>query len=295
MSICSDWHIHTHCSCDSACLEFETLVKETKELGITDFGVSDHYHTRIQEADIANSRREYDGIMEKYPELKGHFHFGIEATVISAWEVDRIARGDYAEPPVYGIRRGGPAGTPVILDLDDEFMAKYKIDYVVTGMHWPMYCEGDLQSLLKEYHRQYLFAATHPYTTIMAHYLWWDRSHFLHDRGVKDAVNPFLQFDAVPQSMRDELKAALKEHGTAFEINFGGILFDRSLPDTFKDEYLGWAAELQRSGVVLAIGSDCHSAHLKECEYIDYAGADKILKHYGMDTDAFFNLSRHLS
>lgn len=52
MAITSDWHIHTKCSCDSACMEFETLVAEAKRLGITDFGVSDHYHTRIQESGI---------------------------------------------------------------------------------------------------------------------------------------------------------------------------------------------------------------------------------------------------
>lgn len=287
MGITTDWHIHTHCSCDSACLEFETLIQEAKELGITDFGVSDHYHTRFQEPDIAASRKEYDAIMEKYPELKGHFHFGIEATVISAWEVGKIARGEYKEPPVYGIRMGGPENAPVILDLDEEFMEKYKIDYVVTGMHWPMYCASDQQSLFKEYHRQYMFAATHPYTTIMAHYLWWDRVHFTIDRGIKDAVNPFLQFDAIPQSMRSELKGALIEHGTAFEVNLSAVILDSTLPYTFKDEYLGWVAELQRSGVVLAVGSDCHAAHLKDC---DYTAADRLLKHYGIDTGAFFKL-----
>lgn len=63
MSITSDWHIHTHCSCDSASMGFETLVKEAKELGLTDYGVSDHYHTRIQESDIAHSRIEYEKVM----------------------------------------------------------------------------------------------------------------------------------------------------------------------------------------------------------------------------------------
>ena len=34
MAITKDWHIHTHCSCDSACMTFEDLVSEAKELGI---------------------------------------------------------------------------------------------------------------------------------------------------------------------------------------------------------------------------------------------------------------------
>ena len=32
MAITSDWHIHTKCSCDSACMEFEALVAEAKRL-----------------------------------------------------------------------------------------------------------------------------------------------------------------------------------------------------------------------------------------------------------------------
>ena len=136
MAITTDWHIHSKCSCDSACMEFEDLVQETKRLGITDFGISDHYHTRIQEADIAASRIEYEKTLERHPELSGHFHFGIEATIVSEWEVKRIASGDYDEPPVYGFRTGGPENAPILFDFDDEFIEKYGIEYVVAGMHW---------------------------------------------------------------------------------------------------------------------------------------------------------------
>jgi len=287
MSITTDWHIHTHCSCDSASMKLETLIQEAQELGISDFGISDHYHTRIQEPDIAASRREYDAVLEKHPQLRGHFHFGIEATLVSSWEVAQIAGGKYEETPVYGLRVGGPANAPVILDFDEGFLERYGIEYVVTGMHWPMYCATDPQSLIKEYHRQYLYAATHPYTTIMAHYLWWDDGLLPNWWGVKGVENPFLDFSVISQTMRSELKAALLEHQTAFEINLSTVVFDKCIPDSFRDEYLGWAADLQRSGVVLSIGSDCHSAHLNGT---DYTAADKILTGYGIDTDACFKL-----
>lgn len=289
MSIRSDWHIHTHCSCDSASMEFETLVKEAKEAGITDYGVSDHYHTRIQETDIAASRKEYEKILEKHPELDGHFHFGIEATIISKWEVEKIIRGDYiktADTPTYGIRAGGPMNAPVIFDFDEEFMERYKIEYVVAGMHWPMYCKTDKQSLVKEYHRQYMFAITHPYTTILAHYLWWDEGLFSNFWGIKDAKNPFLDLSVISETMRSEIKSALLECNTAYELNLGEV-FSQKLPDSYKDEYMGWAAELQRSGVVLSMGSDCHKAHLSSN---DYNRAEEIFRHYGIDSSVFFCL-----
>ena len=277
MAIRSDWHIHTHCSCDGACMEYEALINDAKKYGITDLGVSDHYHTRLQEADIAASRAEYEKMIERHPELKGHFHFGMEATLVSQWEVDKIARGEYISPPVYGFRHGGPAYAPVILDFNEEFLEKYKIEYVVTGVHWPMYCPTDEQSLLKEYHRQYMYAATHPFTDILAHYTWYDE--YLNP-GV---ANPFLDFTKVSETMRSELKYALIENKVAYELN----AFMFSLPQTFIDEYLGFAAELQRSGVVLSQGCDCHMPDLSSVRYEETA---KIYEHYGIKTADFFRL-----
>ena len=277
MAIRSEWHIHTHCSCDGACMEFETLINDAKKYGVSDFGVTDHYHTRLQEADIAASRAEYDRAIERHPELKGHFHFGIEATLMSQWEIDKIARGEYTTPPIWGIRHGGPANAPVAFDFDEEFLEKYKIDYVVTGMHWPMYCETDEQSLLKEYHRQYMIAAAHPFTDILAHYTWYDKNIY---PGVE---NPFLDFTKVSETMRSELKHCLIENKVAFELN--AFLF--FLPQTFIDEYLGFAAELQRSGVILSQGCDSHERDLSSVHYDEIA---KTYEHYGIKTEEFFCL-----
>ena len=284
MAITSDWHIHTHCSCDSACMTFEDLVSETKELGITDFGVSDHYHTTIQEADIAASRKEYEKTLLRHPELKGKFHFGIEATLVSKWEADKIARGEYDELPVYGFRSGGPKNAEVCFDFDEELLEKYKIEYVIAGMHWPMYCDLDASSVIKEYHRQYMYAATHPYTDILAHYLWFDMHLFTNVWNVPDYKNPFEDFNAVPRSMKDELKAALLENNVAFELN--NWLFVDNLTEKFRDSYLGWVNELQSSGVKIAFGSDNHSPHLKDL--CDYRNREEVCRKYGIKTDEFF-------
>lgn len=287
--ITSDWHIHTHCSCDSASLEFETLIRDAKGHGITDFGVSDHYHTRINEPDIAASRREYEAALAAHPELKGHFHFGIEATLVSQWEVDIIKQKLYHDVPEYGMRVGGPENAPVIFDFYDDFVEKYQLDYVVAGMHWPMYCQLDTQSMLKEYHRQYMYAATHPNTTILAHYLWFDSSLFRGFYNI-DLPNPFRDFSVIPQSMLDELQAALLECDTAFEINIPSFITAQKITDQFKDEYFSWVAQLQRSGVKLSIGSDVHSPSLLTRK--EYDDAEQFLQKYGIDTTKFFCLTK---
>lgn len=308
MAITSDWHIHTKYSCDSACMEYETLVSEMKKLGITDYGVTDHYHTRIQEPDIAASRKEYEITMEKYPELEGHFHFGIEATIISQWEVDKIARGDYTELPVYGFRSGGPANAPIMFDFDEDFLEKYKIEYVVSGMHWPMYCATDLDSVLKEYHRQYMFAATHPYTRIMAHYLWFDINLFRNVWNIPDYEDPFLDFSVIPQGMKSEIKAAMLENNVAFELNNcffkseikaamieNNVAFDPDncffksvYPEHFCSSYLDWVSELQSSGVQISMGSDCHAK--KVSDSCDYSKIDDLCLKHGINTSAFLCL-----
>lgn len=284
MAITTDWHIHTKYSCDSACMEFEDLVKDAKELGITDFGVSDHYHSRLQEPDIKASREAYDKILEKHPELKGHFHFGIELSAMSEWEINKIAKGDYTDFPVVGIRTGGPKNSPVVFDYDEEFAEKYGIEYVVSGVHWLLYCDSDEQSIIKDQHRQYMYCATNPHTDILAHYLWWNPMDT--NRYPVPKKNPCEHFMVISETMRSELVAALIENNVAFEIN--GCFLKGKYPKTFIDEYFGWISDIQRKGVVLSFGNDSHSKNLRE--NCDYSAAEQTFKHYKIDSSKFFSL-----
>ena len=283
VAITTDWHIHTKYSCDGACMEFEDLIKDAKQIGITDFGVSDHYHSRIQEADIKASRNAYERALEKYPELNGHFHFGIEASVMSEWEINKIKTGDYSELPVYGIRVGGPKNSPAVYDFDDELIEKYNIEYVIGGVHWLLYCDSDKESVIKEQHRQYMFCITNPYTTILAHYLWFNPADL--DRWPK-MRNPCEHFFVISEEMRSELVHALKENNVAFEIN--SEFFKNKYSDTFRDEYLGWISDIQKSGVVLSFGGDSHSKNLSQ--NCNYDKIEQAFKHYGIDSSKFFCL-----
>jgi len=276
--ITSDWHNHTHCSCDSACMEFEDYITDAKNYGLKSFGVSDHLHALNLEKDIAASRQEYEKAMENHPELQRRFYFGVEASIMSQWEVNKIHRGDYSGEATYGIRSGGPANDKPVLCVDDEFIEKYHIDYVISGVHWTLYCEYTPSAVVKDYFRQYLFAAAHPHTDILAHFCWWNPT--------PNMTNPFADFSVISQSMRSELKAALLENNVVFELNIGSVTTDR-YPAHFIEEYLGWAAELQRDGVALSYGTDSHSPHLYPK---DYAYAEGLFQKHGIDPEKFFTL-----
>lgn len=286
MAITSDWHIHTHCSDDSACMEFETLVEEAKKIGLTDFGVSDHYHFFAQEPDIAASRKEFDLTLERHPELKGHFHFGIETTLMYKRELEKAANGRGNEILMFDLQSEGYGDAELAFGLDQAFLEKYGIAYFIAGTHWPMYCKLDAQSVLAEYHRQYMYCATHPFTDILAHFGWWDANLFRGVWGVKDMPNPFTHFAGVSQTMRSELTAALKENRVAFELN--DYIFCDKNAESYRDEYLGFAADLQNSGVLLSMGSDCHAARLTDS--CDYVNRDAAFRHYGIDPAKFFCL-----
>ena len=49
----SDWHIHSRNSCDAACLVVGELVNDASLAGLTDYGLTDHYHTPYNLPDIA--------------------------------------------------------------------------------------------------------------------------------------------------------------------------------------------------------------------------------------------------
>ena len=90
MKITSDWHIHSRNSCDSACMVIADLVREAEEKGICDFGVTDHVHTPYNLGDIARSQEEF---LSTAPSPR--FHFGVEVSCVSQWELDEIASGTY--------------------------------------------------------------------------------------------------------------------------------------------------------------------------------------------------------
>lgn len=270
MKITTDWHIHTQNSCDGACMVMSDLISEAAKKGITDFGVTDHIHTSYNLPDVVKSRDEY---LANNPSTR--FHFGVEASVMSQWEIDEVATNKY-DKPVYGLRKGGPPEAALAIGITDEECARYGIEYIVGGTHWPMYVPFEREAVIRDYHRQNMYLATHPLVDIVAHPWWW-MGHWADEDG-NFPGDPWLgDFTVIPKSMHQEFAAAAIENDTAVEINISANLLNKRYPEGFAARYLEYIADLQSQGVKLSIGGDCHSSHYdvafeKASEMIEAAG-----------------------
>jgi histidinol phosphatase-like PHP family hydrolase len=275
----SDWHIHSRNSCDSACMSVGDLVTGAAAKGITAFGVTDHIHTPYNLPDLYASREEYLSCSPC-----ADFHFGVEVSVVSQWELDEIASGR-AAGQTYGLRSGGPAGAPMAIGLTAEDIADLRIEYVVGGTHWPLYVELEPETVIADYHRQNIFLATHPLVNIVAHPWWWMGKW--QDADGLYRTDPWLDdFSRLPRSMHEEFAAAVIEHNTAIEINISAMLQNSQYEERFSRQYLDYLAVLKQCGVTFSLGSDCHKATYE----IDFARAAEQLASVGIADDGLWRL-----
>jgi hypothetical protein len=258
MLLTSDWHWHSRNSCDCRHGKYPTTMGEVMAAmvaaGITDLGVTDHIHTPLNLPELEASRREFDSLPPA-----PWMHFGVEVSCVSAWELEQIASGGH-DDATYGLREGGPAGGELAIGISEEELARFGVEYVVGGTHWPMYVPFERQAIIRDYHRQNMFLACHPLVTIVAHPWWW-MGPWQDADGMYPAEPWFDDFHCIPQSMHDEFTAAVIEHGKVVEINLGPMLLTRNYPESFKQQYVEYLAQLKENGVRLSIGSDHHSQH----------------------------------
>jgi len=279
MTLTSDWHIHSRNSCDEACLVVSDLIEEAAAAGITDYGLTDHIHTPHNLPDLAASRQEY---VDSSPLPR--FHFGVEVSCVSQWEIDEIATGERRHV-VYGIRKGGPPGAPLAIGLTEEDLETYGVEYVVGGTHWPMYVPFEREAIIRDFHRQNMFLATHPLVDVVAHPWWW-HGHWRDAEG-NYPDEPWLgDFGRIPQSMHEEFASAVIENGSAVEINVSAMLVAPVYPDSFKRQYLDYLAWSKSRGVALCLGSDCHSAHYE----IDFETSAEMLDSVGITDEDLWRL-----
>lgn len=252
MRITSDWHIHTSHSCDSASLPMADMPVAAERHGFIAYGVTDHIHTPVNLPDLVASRAAWEA-QAPAP----NFHFGVEASSVSEWELQQLADG-LAEPATYGLRSGGPPAAAPALGLTERDIADLHIEYVVAGTHWPLYVPLERDEIIRDYHRQNMFLVTHPLVDIVAHPWWW-HGHWQDADGMFSTDPWFDDFDRIPASMHDEFAAAAIAHGTAVEANLEAMVLNRAYPEAFRRRYVDYLADLHSRGVTLSLGSDCHS------------------------------------
>lgn len=279
MKLTSDWHIHTHNSCDQASLAVADLIPAAQALGIEDFGITDHIHTPYNLPDLVASRHEF---LENRPSPR--FHFGVEVSCVSQWELDEVATGKHANP-VYGLRAGGPAGGPLAIGIGLDDLERLGVEYVIGGTHWPMYLPADREAIIGDYHRQNMFLAAHPLVTMVAHPWWW-MGYWKSDDG-RYRGDPWLDdFGKIPASMHAEFASAAVEHGTVVEANISACLCNDTYPEGFGRQYAEYLAGLKERGVRLSLGSDCHSP-----QYVaHFEAAASLLEGVGIRDEDFWRL-----
>lgn len=253
MIISTDWHIHTSDSCDSAALPMADVPRAAAEHDFVAYGVTDHIHTPFNLPDLVRSRAAWEAC-----DPPPNFHFGVEASSVSQWELDQVAQG-LAEPGTYGLRSGGPPGAAPALGLTEQHIADLHIEYVIAGTHWPLYVPMEPDAIIRDYHRQNMFLATHPLVDIVAH-PWWCKIGWQSANRMYEGDPWFDDFGRIPQSMHDEFAAAAIQHGKAIEVNVEAMLLNPEYTLPFRRQYVDYLAGLHARGVVLSLGSDCHSA-----------------------------------
>lgn len=291
MIIKNDFHIHSHCSCDSACAQIADILKEGRAAGIDHIGISDHLHTGFNLPDIEIARKEFLEI-GKVP----HFHFGLEITCATAWECEKIAKRDFAScftynlngipfqtmTPIDGIMYGGPANGPLQIDISKEDIERLGIEYIIGGVHKPNYTEQEPKTMIDDFFNQNCFMLKHELIDIIAHP--WDGLHFwgswfIVTRNPADKKEEI--FYQIPQEYWDEIGKLAVENNKLIEINAtrAGIKDEK-----IYNYYISKLAEWREKGVKFTYGSDLHAAH--------YDGArrertEDVLSQYGFTENDF--------
>ena len=294
MKIRQNLHIHSHNSCDSACASLADIVSDMKQLGVEEFVLTDHLHTRFNLPDIAAARREFLALGP----VPG-FHFGIEVTCATKWECEKIRKRDYAScytttvngfrfqtmTPIDGIMFDGPPGGELTVDLNEDEIREYGIELVDGGVHKPNYTPLEEKPMIEDYFRQSIFLIEHPLVHVLAHP--WDGLQFWscnwiglnRDRSKYD----YQSLLHVPDSMNNEIATALKQYGKAAEINACWL---KSYDEAYNRRWWEIMADWREQGVKFTFGNDQHSAHPNLDQW---EGMERKLDEYGF-TEADFVL-----
>ncbi len=227
------------------------IVEQARAAGLRSFGVTDHLHTKFCEPHLLACRAEYDAMSDK----EG-FHFGIEVSVLREYDHQQEEpRSKTAEPC------DDWADKKLVLRLPRQLLEQLRPEYIIGAAHWSLGAPFQRDAIIRSYHRQNMFLATHSQVDIVAHPWWWGGG------GVGQWQNadgnyhtlPWLDdFSVIPKSMHDEFAAAAIEHSTAIEINAKGLLLNPRYPESFRRQYLEYLADLKAAGVRFSIASDSH-------------------------------------
>ena len=241
----SDWHIHSEASYDAR-LPLETLIRRAREQGLRRFGVTDHANFNDEKflGDLRGSVESVRKLQPSCPEMV----LGVELTPIAKPEFDYIAKTGTREGYV-----AVPQDTPYEIELaasKAELMA-LGVRYAVGAAHWRVdvadikAVDNGMQAQIREWFRQQMWLIQDQRVTILGH-------PWYHGGGLW-----YEDFSVIPQSMHEEMAAALLETGTYAELNAGNFN-SRHATEKYRYQYAEYLRFLFEKGVPITYGSDCH-------------------------------------
>lgn len=250
MIIHSDWHIHSEASYDSA-LPLSEIEVVSKTFGFEKIGITDHLN--FNDTKFLGDLKASVHSVEKFKERCNRVVLGVELTPIEKPQFDYIAKNGTSEGYV------PPASTPydIELALTKEELKAYGIRYAIGASHWRVDVPNgrskgsDLHACIKEWHRQQMWLACDERVTILGH-PWYNGSGLWYD-----------DFSVIPPAHKDELAAALKEHGKYVECN-SHFFNSQKTTETFKQQYADFLRELFEKGIPVIYGSDSHNTYKPE-------------------------------
>jgi histidinol phosphatase-like PHP family hydrolase len=252
MKIRCDWHIHSrHSSCGNKQTTLELIVEQARAAGLRSFGVADHLHAKFSEPHLLACRAEYDAMSDK----EG-FHFGIEVGVLREYDHRQQEQLSQTAEPC-----DDWADMKLVLPLSRQLLEQLQPEYIIGSAHWPLGAPFEREAIIRSYHRQNMFLATHPEIDIVAHPWCWGGGGVEQWRDADGYYHtlPWLDdFSVISKSMHDEFAAATIEHSTAIEINAKGVLLNPRYPESFRRQYLKYLAGLKDAGVRFSFASDSH-------------------------------------
>lgn len=245
----SDYHIHSEYSYDAS-LTLDEIVKNARAQGLVKVGITDHvnYNNRKFLGDLKASAEAVNEARGLYPELVP----GVELTPIAKPQFDYIRLHGDDEGFVFP-KSEQPYG--IELAATKEEMIALGVRYAIGAAHWRVdvapeeRAETDLQTCIREWHRQQMFLATDSRVTVLGH-PWWR-----HGKGLWNE-----DFSLIPRSMHEELAAALKENGKYAECNVAMVRASVR-GEKFVRQYAEFLRLLFEAGVPITYGSDAHGVY----------------------------------
>ena len=263
LKIRSDWHIHSEYSYDAS-MPLEKIANTAKEYGFERIGITDHvnYNDIAFLTDLKNSAEGVTEFQKTHPNVI----LGVELTPISKVKFDYIAKHGTREGHVLPVQ---DEIFEIMLPLTKEELIARGVQYAIGAAHnrqdiaKVLRDPKDVAGTIKEWHRQQMYLAACDAVTVLGHP--WDHGQALW----------YEDFSVIPQSMNQELAAALKENGKYAECN-GCFFRSPKTSEKFRNQYAEFLRLLFETGIPITYGSDTHSiyanGHEVAAPYLEKAG-----------------------